>query len=98
MVPAFLEQMDVLYIGWQNKPIYRFGISPNKLMDYMMAAKPILQSVTACNDLVQEAHCGISVQAEDADAVVNAVKQFMALDKSELTKWALTERICNKAS
>lgn len=86
MVPAFLEQMDVLYIGLQNKPIYRFGISPNKLMDYMMAAKPILHSVTAGNDLVQKAHCGISVQAEDADAVVNAVKQFMALDKSELTK------------
>lgn len=85
MVPAFLEQMDVLYIGWQSKPIYRFGISPNKLMDYMMAGKPILHSVTAGNDLVQEAHCGISVPAEDVDAVADAVKKLMLMDKAELS-------------
>lgn len=85
MVPAFLNKMDVLYIGWQNKPIYRFGISPNKLMDYMMASKPILHSVTAGNDLVQEANCGISVPAEDVDAVADAIKKFMAMDKAELS-------------
>lgn len=85
MVPAFLNKMDVLYIGWQNKPIYRFGISPNKLMDYMMASKPILHSVTAGNDLVQEANCGISVPAEDVDAVADAIKKFMTLDKAELS-------------
>lgn len=85
MVPAFLNKMDVLYIGWQNKPIYRFGISPNKLMDYMMASKPILHSVTAGNDLVQEANCGISVPAEDVDSVADAVKKFMLMSKAELS-------------
>ena len=85
MVPAFLNKMDVLYIGWQNKPIYRFGISPNKLIDYMMASKPILHSVTAGNDLVQEANCGISVPAEDVDAVADTIKKFMAMDKAELS-------------
>lgn len=85
MVPAFLNKMDVLYIGWQNKPIYRFGISPNKLMDYMMASKPILHSVTAGNDLVQEANCGISVPAEDVDAVADAIKKFMVMSKAELS-------------
>lgn len=85
MVPAFLNKMDVLYIGWQNKSIYRFGISPNKLMDYMMASKPILHSVTAGNDLVQEANCGISVPAEDVDAVADAIKKFMVMSKAELS-------------
>lgn len=85
MVPAFLAQMDAVYIGWQNKPIYRFGISPNKLMDYMMAGKPILHSVTAGNDLVQEARCGISVSAEDVDAVAEAVKKLMLMNKAELS-------------
>lgn len=85
MVPAFLNKMDVLYIGWQNKSIYRFGISPNKLMDYMMASKPIVHSVTAGNNLVQEANCGISVLAEDVDAVADAIKKFMAMDKAELS-------------
>lgn len=85
MVPAFLAQMDALYIGLQNQKLFRFGISPNKLMDYMMAGKPILHSVTAGNDLVQEAHCGISVPAEDVDAVAEAVKKLMLMNKAELS-------------
>lgn len=85
MVPAFLAHMDVLYIGLQNQKLFRFGISPNKLMDYMMAGKPILHSITAGNDLVQEAHCGISVPAEDIDAIAEAVKRLMSMDKDELS-------------
>lgn len=85
MVPAFLNKLDVLYIGLQNQKLFKFGISPNKLMDYMMASKPILHSVTAGNDLVQEANCGISVPAEDVDAVADAIKKFMAMDKAELS-------------
>lgn len=85
MVPAFLNKMDVLYIGLQNQKLFKFGISPNKLMDYMMASKPILHSVTAGNDLVQEANCGISVPAEDVDAVADAIKKFMVMSKAELS-------------
>ena len=36
-IPSFLGAIDIAYIGWQRSPIYRFGIAPNKLMDYMMA-------------------------------------------------------------
>ena len=50
-----------------------------------MVSKPILHLVTAGNDLVQEANCGISVPAEDVDAVADAIKKFMEMDKAELS-------------
>ncbi|MCL6264086.1 glycosyltransferase family 4 protein [Craterilacuibacter sp. RT1T] len=77
-VPAFLAEMDALYIGWRKLPIYRFGINPNKLFDYMMAGKPVIHSVDACNDIVQYAACGISVVSEDAGAIAGAIRQMMA--------------------
>jgi glycosyltransferase involved in cell wall biosynthesis len=76
-VPALLQEMDALFIGWQKLPIYRFGISPNKLMDYMMAAKPIIHALSAGNDPVAESGCGISVPAENSQAIVVAIQQLM---------------------
>jgi glycosyltransferase involved in cell wall biosynthesis len=72
-IPAFLKEVDIAYIGWHNNPLYRFGISPNKLMDYMMAEKPIVHSVSAGNDPVSEAGCGITVPPSDVTAIYNAI-------------------------
>ncbi|WP_018150566.1 glycosyltransferase family 4 protein [Leeia oryzae] len=85
-VPAFLAQTDALFIGWRKLPIYRFGINPNKLFDYMMSGKPVVHSVTAGNDMVQEAGCGISVAAEDPAAIARAVKDMMNLSAAERSR------------
>lgn len=82
-VPALLEKFDALYIGWLNKPLYKYGISPNKLAEYMMSSKPIIHSVTAGNDLVTEAKCGISVPAEDVSAISKAILQMSSLSLGE---------------
>jgi glycosyltransferase involved in cell wall biosynthesis len=82
-IPALLAQMDALFLGWQNKPIYRYGISPNKLMDYMMAAKPIIHANAAGNDLVAESGCGISTPPEDAGSIAEAIRQLYRLSPQE---------------
>lgn len=78
-IPTFLAQMDALFIGWHKLPIYRFGINPNKLFDYLMAEKPVIHSVNAGNDMVQEAGAGISVDSENPQAIADAVRQMMTL-------------------
>lgn len=82
-VPAFLAECDALYIGWRKLPIYRFGINPNKLFDYMMAGKPVVHSVAAGNDMVAEAGAGISVGAEDPAAIADALRRMAALTPNE---------------
>lgn len=82
-VPALLAQMDALFIGWRKLPIYRFGINPNKLFDYMMSGKPVIHSVEAGNDIVAAADAGVSVAAEDPAAIADGVRQMMALPEEE---------------
>jgi glycosyltransferase involved in cell wall biosynthesis len=82
-VPAFLAAIDIAYIGWQRVPIYRFGIAPNKLMDYMMAGCAVLHAVEAGNDPVQEAGSGISVVPESAPAVADGLRRLAALPAAE---------------
>jgi len=82
-VPALLAAFDIAYIGWQRVPIYRFGIAPNKLMDYMMAGRAVLHSVAAGNDPVAEARCGLTVPPESADAVANGLRALAAAAPEE---------------
>ena len=82
-IPALLSRFDFAYIGWQRTPIYRFGIAPNKLLDYMMAGRPILHSVEAGNDPVAEAGAGITVAPEDARAVVAGLHRLLATPAEE---------------
>ena len=82
-IPAFLAAVDIAYIGWQRVPIYRFGIAPNKLMDYMMAGCSVLHSVQAGNDPVAEAGCGLTVAPESAEAVADGLRRLAALGASE---------------
>ena len=82
-VRGFLAQVDIAYIGWQRVSLYRFGIAPNKLMDYMMAARPVLHSVEAGNDPVAEAGCGLTVPPQDPAAVAAGLRRLAALPAAE---------------
>jgi glycosyltransferase involved in cell wall biosynthesis len=82
-MPALLDAMDIAFIGWHPNPLYFFGISPNKLMDYMMAGKPVLHSVAAGNDPVTEVGCGITVAPNDPTAIAKAALALAAMTSEE---------------
>ena len=82
-IPGFLAAIDIAYIGWQRVPIYRFGIAPNKLMDYMMAGCAVLHAVEAGNDPVAEAGCGLTVAPESPEAVADGLQRLAALPADE---------------
>lgn len=82
-VQPFLAAMDALVIPWRRSPLYRFGVSPNKMFDYMLSARPVIQAGEAGNDLVAEAQCGFTVRPEDAAALAGAVLRLARLPASE---------------
>lgn len=81
-IPSFLAQIDIAYIGSQSVPIYRFGIAPNKLMDYMMAERPVLMAIHAGNDPVAESGCGITVPSADSQEIAEGLRRLSAFDAS----------------
>lgn len=82
-VQEFLSRMDALAIPWRRSPLYRYGVSPNKVLDYMLAGKPILQAGDASNDLPADAGCGLTVAPEDPAAFADAVLRLRALPAEE---------------
>lgn len=86
-IPTLLKRMDVLYVGFQRRSLYRFGISPNKIYDYMMAGKPIIQAIEAGNNIVKEAKCGLYVTPDNIEEITNAIlelKEMSSIDRKKL--------------
>ncbi len=82
-IPTLLDRMDALFIGLQRQRLFRFGVSPNKLMDYMMAGKPVIQAIEAGNDMVADSGCGLTVPPENPQAIANAVERLMGMPVEE---------------
>lgn len=88
-VPALLAMIDVGIVHATYTPVYRYGISFNKVFDYMAARKPIAFACAAINDPVKASGGGISVSPDDPDALGGA---FAALtEMSEADRRALGE-------
>ncbi|MEK2645209.1 glycosyltransferase family 4 protein [Bdellovibrio sp. BCCA] len=85
-IPSFLAEVDATFIGAPKSSLYRYGVSPNKLLDYLMAGKPILYAIEAGNNWVDESKSGISVSSENAAELAQAIRDVMRMSTEERVK------------
>lgn len=82
-VHSILFNCDLSYYGNRYKFLYNYGISANKLNDYMLAELPILSSSGLFHDPVNKAKCGLVVEAENVDKIVEGILYFYNLSEPE---------------
>lgn len=75
-IPAVAMEADAFVIAVRDLPrLYRYGISMNKLFDYLAAARPVVIASNAANNPVADSAAGLTVGAEQpralADAIIN---------------------------
>ena len=84
-IPSTLKNGDAMILPVRNKPLYKYGISPNKMYEYFASSRPIIFSGNVANDMVKEANAGISVEAENIEKIKKAILSLynMSRDKRE---------------
>ncbi len=85
-VGAFLKEVDVAFISLVPEKLFRFGVSPNKVFEYMYAKKPIVWAIEAGNNLIEEAKCGISAPLNDVDALKASILKLKMMSQKEREK------------
>lgn len=86
-VSLVLAQADVVVVLLKKSGLYRWGISLNKIYDYLAAARPVIIGIDALNNPVQESGGGLSIPPEDPFALAETIKRIWALPKQE--KWEM---------
>ncbi len=79
---ATLQTADAFVVSARNLSVYRYGISFNKLYDYMLVGRPVVFAVSSLNDPIRDAAAGVSVPGDDPEALAGAVLHLSTLSKS----------------
>ena len=85
-IPSLLRGMDVLLCNSPETPLCQYGMSLNKIFDYMMAGKPVLWASNAPNDIVSAAKCGFTVPSDNINLLNDRLKTLFFMNQEELIK------------
>jgi glycosyltransferase involved in cell wall biosynthesis len=82
-VPRALAEADVLIFHLKRANVFRYGISSNKLFDYMASGRPVISAVEPSNNPVKEARCGLTIPPQEPKALAEAILRLSNMSKEE---------------
>lgn len=87
-VPYITSQADLNLAHNTPSPLFRYGISFNKLFDYLAAARPILSDFPCAYNPAVQCGAGFEVAEPDAQSIARAITQIFDMPPSELAACA----------
>jgi glycosyltransferase involved in cell wall biosynthesis len=82
-VKHFLAQCDILYLSTQDSKVWTYGQSMNKIVEYMLAGKPVLASYSGYQTMLNEAGAGIYILNSTAKELKNVFLKYVLLSPKE---------------
>lgn len=82
-IPELLKYYDCIYMGGYETPLYRFGISLNKMYDSMMSGKPIICAISCRDSLISQYNCGIMNDSGDIEGILSSIHRLKTMYKDE---------------
>ncbi len=82
-VPLVLRELDATVVHTTYTPVYKYGISFNKLFEYMAASRPVVFACDSAYDPVQSAGAGITVAPDSAESLADAYLALAAMPPGE---------------
>lgn len=80
-VHAALAEADAFLMILRDSPVFRWGISPNKLYDYLAAGRPVVFAVNTPVDPVTAAGAGLRADPADPDDLARAMGEIARLPR-----------------
>jgi glycosyltransferase involved in cell wall biosynthesis len=98
IMPTLMRQASVLLVSLTDQPIFSLTV-PNKIQAYLAVGRPIIACLNGEGArIVEEAKAGLSVKAEDAIALANAILSMYQMSDKELLQMGDNGRTYFKAN
>lgn len=90
-VPGILKRADTVIFVGETGEIDKYGLSLNKLFDYMASGKPLISNIETNYDNILKYNCGIVVPKNSPEAIAEGILQIKNLEESKYNDY------CNNA-
>ena len=91
-VYSLLQQAHAFLMILRDSPLFRWGISPNKLFDFMASARPVLFCVRTPYNPVEEHNAGRTAPPDDPQALAMAIRELTQTPAEERRAMGLRAR------
>lgn len=82
-IPSLASEADAFIFNLIDAPVFRYGISSNKLFDYMGAQRPIIFCCNSSNNPVMDAGAGLTVPPGQPEALAQAIRTLISKGSEE---------------
>ncbi len=87
-----LSSAHVCVCTGRKLPVYRYGVSYNKIYDYLLAGRPTIFAMSASNNPIAEFGAGVSIPAEDSALLARTICEVMNMPQEQLQEMGLRAR------
>lgn len=93
VINLLINYVDLCYISLKKKDIFKYGVSPNKLFDYMYSGKPIIYAIHSYQEIIKRAKCGITVDVEDPQDIAKGILKLYNIPKEDREKLGINGKM-----
>ncbi len=86
-IPYILSKSQLNVFTGQNIQLYQYGLSLNKLFEYLASGKPILSNIACGYDILKETKSGITIAADDPEAFADGILKFYHMSPFEFNEY-----------
>ncbi len=86
---SVLQHADILFHSFDDKPVFMYGVSPNKFIDYMYAGKPTVCLGKVFCPMLEESGAGIVINPDDEEQFYQNVNEYLSLSSQEKSDLAI---------
>lgn len=90
-IHSTLSLMDALYIGSKKSNLYQYGVSANKIFDYMLTGRPIIDAFDTYHSPLNYSSVSYKAEPENPTSIADCIEKVSRISREEL------EETCKKS-
>lgn len=91
-IPAIVSRADVNVVHWEMSSLLRFGVSYNKLFDYLAAGRPLFSTVRPGHSIIEENSCGRDTSGFEPADIAKGIQELALLPEDERIRMGVRAR------